>query len=124
VVGFIAKIASEENATVSVATATERYNDALTEAKTKAEELTIAEDDLTRAKNELTDAANRAASSIDTYENAVKRAEETSEALAAAERAQGITGEELHKQVMNGTLVYTDMNDAQKKVYKAYMDNE
>ncbi len=124
IVGFIAKIASEENATVDVTTATERYNDALAEAKTKAEELTMAENDLTRAKKELTEAANQAASAIDTYESAVKRAEETSKALAEAERAQGITGAELHEQVMNGTLVYTNMTDAQKKVYKAYMDNE
>lgn len=58
------------------------------------------------------------------YANAVDAATASAEKLAKAEEAAGMTGEELYKQVSDGTLTYGEMTDAQKELYKAYLDNE
>jgi copper chaperone CopZ len=76
-----------------------------------------AEEALAAAKQATADARWDNINAIDAAEAAQKRLEE-------AEKKAGITGEELNKQVENGTIAYEDMTDAQKEVYKAYLDNE
>ena len=79
---------------------------------------------VTDAQNNLTEAKNRAVEAENSYVNAVDSAEASMKRLEEAEKKAGVTGEELYKQVQNGTLDYADMTDAQKEVYKAYLDNE
>lgn len=76
------------------------------------------------AQENLTAAKEAAAEAEMGYVNAVDAAEGAMNRLKDAEAAAGITGAELYKQVQNGTLDYADMTDAQKEVYKAYLDNE
>jgi polyhydroxyalkanoate synthesis regulator phasin len=56
--------------------------------------------------------------------NAVDAATAAQDRLKAAEEAAGITGEELFKQVQDGTITYDKMNAEQRELYKAYLDNE
>ena len=79
---------------------------------------------VTDAQNALTEAKNKAAEAENGYINAVDAAEAAMKRLEEAEKEANITGEELYKQVQSGTLDYADMTDAQKEVYKAYLDNE
>ena len=79
---------------------------------------------VTDAQNALTDAKNKAKEAENNYINAVDNAESALKRLEEAEKQAGITGEELYKQVQDGTLDYANMTDAQKEVYKAYLDNE
>ena len=76
------------------------------------------------AQEALTEAKNRAIEAENGYINAVDAAEAALDRLKAAEEAAGMTGEELYKKVQEGTLDYKDMDDAQRELYKAYMDNE
>lgn len=76
-----------------------------------------AQENLTAAKERAKEAENGYISAVDAAEQAMKKLEE-------AEKAAGVTGEELYAQVQSGTLDYADMTDAQKEVYKAYLDNE
>lgn len=76
------------------------------------------------AQEALTAAKERAAEAENSYINAVDAAEASMKRLEEAEKAAGMTGEELYKQVQAGTLDYANMNDAQKELYKAYLDNE
>ena len=76
------------------------------------------------AQNALTEAKNRAIEAENGYINAVDAAEAAMNRLTAAEEAAGMTGAELYAQVQEGTIDYANMNDAQKELYKAYLDNE
>ena len=76
------------------------------------------------AQNALNAAKEKAAQAENNYISAVDAAEKAMKRLEDAEKAAGVTGEELYKQVQSGTLDYADMTDAQKEVYKAYLDNE
>ena len=76
------------------------------------------------AQEALTEAKNRAIEAENGYINAVDAAEAALDRLKAAEEAAGMTGEELYKQVQEGTLDYQDMDAAQRELYKAYLDNE
>lgn len=76
------------------------------------------------AQEALTAAKQRAAEAEMGYINAVDAAEAASKRLEEAEKAAGMTGEELYTQVQNGTLDYANMTEAQKELYKAYLDNE
>ena len=89
--GFVAAILLEEPAILSVTEAQENY---------------------TAAKERAKEAEDNYISSVDAAESAMKRLEE-------AEKAAGITGEELYAQVQSGSLDYANMTDAQKEVYKA-----
>ena len=80
--------------------------------------------DVEEAQEKLNEAKEKAAEAENNYVNAVDAAESSLKRLENAEKAAGITGEELYKQVQSGTLDYADMTDAQKEVYKAYLDNE
>lgn len=96
IIAVIVKIAKEENAIKSV----KKAQDDLTESKKKAKE----------AEEE--------------YINAVDKSEESLKALREAEKQTGLSGQELYKQVQNGTLDYKNMNEQQKQVYKAYLENK
>ena len=76
-----------------------------------------AQEELTAAKQAATDAEN-------TYINAIDSAEASLNKLTEAEARTGLSGEELYRQVQAGTLDYANMTDAQREVYKAYLDNE
>lgn len=76
------------------------------------------------AQENLTAAKNRAREAENSYISAVDAAEASMKKLEEAEKKAGVTGEELYAQVQSGTLDYANMTDAQKEVYKAYLDNE
>lgn len=76
------------------------------------------------AQENLTAAKNRAAEAENSYISAIDNAEASMKKLEEAEKKAGVTGEELYAKVQSGTLDYADMTDAQKEVYKAYLDNE
>ena len=76
------------------------------------------------AQENLTAAKERAREAENSYISAVDAAEASMKKLEEAEKAAGVTGEELYAQVQSGTLDYANMTDAQKEVYKAYLDNE
>ena len=76
------------------------------------------------AQKNLTAAKEAAKEAEMGYINAIDAAEASMKRLEEAEKAAGVTGEELYKQVQDGTLDYANMTDAQKEVYKAYLDNE
>ena len=96
VAAFTAAILLEESAIKSV----EEAQEALNEAKEKAAEAELSH-----------------MNAVDSAEAALRRLEE-------AEKAAGVTGEELYNQVQNGTITYEEMDAAQREVYKAYLDNE
>lgn len=77
-----------------------------------------------QAQEELTAAKQAAADAENTYVNAIDSAEAALNKLTEAEARTGLSGEELYKQVQAGTLDYANMTDAQREVYKAYLDNE
>lgn len=76
------------------------------------------------AQEELTAAKQAAADAENAYVNAIDNAEASLNKLTEAEARTGLSGEELYKQVQAGTLDYANMTDAQREVYKAYLDNE
>lgn len=88
----------------------QKERDGIKDTQTAMEDLKQAQEDLTNATN--------------TYVNAVDRAENAEKKLAEAEKKHGISGKELFDQVANGTLDYKDMTEAQREVYKAYLDSE
>lgn len=85
-------------------------NDAIMDTKEAQEQLKKAQEDLIEATNN--------------YIDAVDRAEEMQRALNEAQKRTGLSGEELYKQVQNGTLDYKNMTDVQREVYRAYLNNE
>lgn len=76
------------------------------------------------AQRALTDAKKAAEDAEMNYINAVDAAEASMNRLEEVEKRTGLSGKELFEQVQQGTLDYADMTDAQKEVYKAYLDNE
>ena len=76
-----------------------------------------AQEKLTAAKEAAAEAENGYISAVDAAESALNR-------LKEAEEAAGVTGSDLYAKVQSGTLDYANMTDAQKEVYKAYLDNE
>lgn len=103
IVGLIAVIAL-------LVEAFQKERDGIKDTQTAKEDLKKATEDLTNANN--------------TYINSVDKAEDAQKKLAEAEKKTGISGKELFDQVAAGTLDYKDMTDAQREVYKAYLDNE
>lgn len=87
-----------------------KERDGIKDTQTAMEDLKQAQDDLANATN--------------SYVNAVDNAENAQNRLADAEAKAGISGKELFDQVEAGTLDYKDMTDAQREVYKAYLDSE
>lgn len=103
IVGLIAAIALLVEAFM-------KERDGIKDTQTAMEDLKQAQDDLANATN--------------SYVNAVDSAEAAQNRLAEAEAKAGISGKELFDQVEAGTLDYKDMTDAQREVYKAYLDSE
>ena len=91
--------------------------EALTKERDGIKDTQTAMEDLKQAQDDLANATN-------SYVNAVDNAENAQNRLAAAEAKAGISGKELFDQVEAGTLDYKDMTDAQREVYKAYLDSE
>lgn len=87
-----------------------KERDGIKDTQTAMEDLKQAQEDLANATN--------------SYVNAVDSAEAAQNRLAEAEAKTGISGKELFDQVEAGTLDYKDMTDAQREVYKAYLDSE
>ena len=87
-----------------------KERDGIKDTQTAMEDLKQAQEDLANATN--------------SYINAVDSAEAAQNRLAEAEAKAGISGKELFDQVAAGTLDYKDMTDAQREVYKAYLDSE
>jgi hypothetical protein len=85
----------------------------------KAEILSVkdAEEQLDKARKKLKE-------TTDAYVNAVDNAEQAERNLKEAEQKHKISGAELYKQVQNGTLDYKNMTEAQREVYKAYLNNK
>lgn len=80
--------------------------------------------DTKEAQEQLTEAREKARQANDDYISSVDNAEEAEKRLADAEAKTGISGEELFKKVQNGTLDYKNMTEAQREVYKAYLNNQ
>lgn len=76
------------------------------------------------ATKQLKEAQEELTKATDSYVSAVDRAENAEQALKDAEEKHGISGKELFNMVKHGTLDYKNMNDAQREVYKAYLENE
>ena len=74
-------------------------------------------------ENSLRDARSKQRDAYDEYIRAVDREIEAKKNLSQVEGETKISGAELHKEVENGSLSYKDMNEAQKKVYKAYLES-
>jgi phage-related protein len=72
----------------------------------------------------LEEAMANTAAAENAYINAIDGAEAALNRLKEAEEAAGISGEDLYKKVKDGTLTYKDMDDTQRALYKAYLDNE
>ena len=79
--------------------------------------------DTKKAQEELKKAQEELTGATDAYVNAVDRAEEAEKNLAEAEKKTGLSGKELYEQVKNGTLDYKNMSEAQREVYKTYLQN-
>lgn len=82
-----------------------------------AEQVRQQEEALTDAKNKLRDAT-------DSYINAVDRAEQAEKDLQKAQQDTGISIDDLLKYMDKENLTYKDLDENQRKVYKAYKNNE
>lgn len=71
----------------------------------------------------LEEAMANTAAAENAYINAIDGAESALNRLKEAEEAAGMSGEDLYKQVKNGTLTYKDMDATQRELYKAYLNN-
>ena len=83
----------------------------------KAEALKKAEDDLRDARNKLTSATKD-------YMDAVDKAEDAEKKLKEAQDTTGISIDELLTKMQNEGLTYKDLDENQRKVYKAYVNNK
>lgn len=79
--------------------------------------------ELEEAQKQLNDAIEEGIEATDKYVKSVDNAERALKELEEAEKATGLSGKALYDQVQQGTLDYADMNEAQRKVYKAYLEN-
>lgn len=79
--------------------------------------------DVTQAQEDLNAAKEAAKEAEDAYINAVDRSENALKKLEEAERESGLSGKELYTQVQSGTLDYKNMTEAQREVYKAYIES-
>lgn len=100
------------------------FTEKLFKSKNTISDTKTAQEELTQAQKEAKEATNNLNTAIDNYENAVKRAEETEKKLKEAQQQTGISIDELLAKMEKEDLSYFDLNDKQKKVYKAYLDNK
>lgn len=78
--------------------------------------------DVEQAQKDLKETQDEYYEATDAYIEAVERQEEAMINLKKAQEKTGLSGSDLYKQVQNGTLDYKDMTDAQREVYKAYLE--
>ena len=81
-------------------------------------------DDLREAEKKLKDARKNLTNATDDYISAVEDAEEAQKKLKDAQNETGINIDELLKKMEDEGLGYQDLNEEQRKVYKAYNDNK
>lgn len=77
-----------------------------------------------QAQEDLNAAKEEARKAEESYIDAIDSSTEAQKKLEEAEKKTGQSGADLFKQVQDGTLDYANMTDAQKEVYKAYLQNE
>lgn len=77
-----------------------------------------------QSQKNLEEATRNLEDANNSYVNSVDRAESAQKKLDDAQKKTGLSGEELFKQVQQGTLDYQNMTEEQRTVYKAYLDNE
>lgn len=106
-----------------VTTASSDFEEALSRAEEASRDLKIAQDELKAAIEHVDTVMGQAVSVIDAYERAQSRAKNTAQALTEAEKYSRLSGKQLFDLVMDGTLTYDQMTTAQKKTYRAYLDN-
>lgn len=82
-----------------------------------AEEVRKQEEQLIEARNKLKDATDK-------YISAVDKAEEAERKLKEAQGQTGISIDDLLKKMDEENLTYKDLNENQRKVYKAYITNK
>lgn len=104
-------------AVVALATAVVSFAAKLATEKDAIKDTKDALKDLEDAKKEYAEANNE-------YVNAVDKSQEAFKNLEEAQQRTGISGADLFAKVQNGTLDYANMTEAQKEVYKAYLENE
>ena len=78
--------------------------------------------DVTEQEKKLKDAKDKARKTYDEYIRAVDTQTEAQKNLAKIQKETGLSGEELERKVKSGDITYKQMNDTQKKVYKAYIE--
>jgi len=76
------------------------------------------------ATKNLQEAQKNLENANDSYISSIEKSEEALKKLEEAEKTTGLSGENLYNQVKNGTLDYKDMTQAQRNVYKAYLEND
>jgi exonuclease VII small subunit len=91
-------------------------------AKKETDDLKTAQDNLKQSTDNLKKANDDLLYAINLYEESVKSSKEAVDKLKEAQDKTGISGAELKRMVDNGTLSFWDMTDAQKEVYKLYLD--
>ena len=72
----------------------------------------------------LREAREKLNQATDNYVNAVDKAEEAEKKLQDAQAETGISATELMKKMQDQNLTYKDLNESERKVYKAYLDNK
>lgn len=82
-----------------------------------AEEVKKQEEALTEARNKLKDATDK-------YISAVDRAEEAEKKLKEAQSETGISIDDLLQKMDRENLTYKDLDENERKVYKAYINNK
>lgn len=78
--------------------------------------------DVETAQKDLDDAIENTQRAIDEYVNSIEKCEDAYARLEAAEAEVGVTGEYLNSLVEQGLIDYQYMTDAQRELYKAYLD--
>ena len=77
-----------------------------------------------QATKDLTEAKNAVMNVTKQYTQAVKDATKAHEELERIERQTGLSGKELYEIVETTDLTYQDLNETQKKVYDAYVNEQ
>jgi len=117
ITALIVKWVNQENTAKNLQQAQERLKSATDSHESAVNRLKSAEQNLLDVQNKL-------AGANESYIDCVDRAEEATKALEKAQKDTGLSGKDLNDKVKAGTLTYDKMTDAQKQVYRAYLDND
>jgi len=97
--------------------------DAYTDLTTETGSTTMATRKLEDAQKALKKAQVDLKNATSSYKTALENAKNAEKELKDAEKETGISAEELFEKVKKGEISYRDMNDQQKRVYEAYLNN-